>query len=59
MRLAGFMQLRQHGGGKELEGWELPARAAHLFSFLREGLSLPLVLCLHRAQSGLLSEGLL
>lgn len=61
------MQLKQHGGGKELEGWDLPARAAgftalpfsHLFSFLREGLSLSLALCSHSAQSGSFSGDLL
>lgn len=28
MHWAGLMQLKQHGGGKELEGCELPARTA-------------------------------
>lgn len=45
--------LHAAGGGKELEGWELPARAAgftplpFVSPVLKEGLSLSLVLCLH------------
>lgn len=70
VHLAGFMQLKQHGGGKGAGRPGAPCQSCWVHSpalcltcsacgSLREGLSLSLVLCLPRAQSGALRGDLL